>query len=447
MNYWVEYLVCFIIGWIIARMVGDEFSVGGSSCEDKLNELCYTVRGSEHCGACGSNNQKELRGAGCTSIAIKEWCKKPDCMSSLNQVNTDCCIPSTNCNSTSTTPLTCDPKNCAHSWYNFDINCNDNDKNIIGISKNDISKFTQKCNDKLTECIKEANLNCTNVDNCNECMTNISNCAFTKDDISYICNSSNKTILQPKDSNESFFKRIKNNYKDIKSNGILLSMMFNNISMDGSGSIVYNKDRLKYIYKSDSPSNHLGYIWDTDFIVDNLGCIYNIDAATVDTINGKEGRCEQAKHKTTNKWNREYETHAYMCPTTTDNKNCVTELINWIQDGQPMLHNTYNEVVILKDVGIDGVSLDKGIEKLKNINQKPPSAFIYIIIDNNINKNGLSSMYYTLNLNSSVIIITATTYPDSEHTLEIIDFLEITTLKDLEKVLDEYKKVNVKKTD
>jgi len=49
MDDWVKYVVCFILGWLAARMMGNGFSVGGS--EDELK--CCTIAQPERIlGAC-----------------------------------------------------------------------------------------------------------------------------------------------------------------------------------------------------------------------------------------------------------------------------------------------------------------------------------------------------------------------------------------------------------
>ena len=43
MEDWLKYLVCFILGWIIARMIGEGFSVGGIPEKDKVDCSNKTV--------------------------------------------------------------------------------------------------------------------------------------------------------------------------------------------------------------------------------------------------------------------------------------------------------------------------------------------------------------------------------------------------------------------
>jgi len=56
MNNWVIYLVCFIIGWIIARMMGDGFNIGGeNNCYlDNYKNTCNGARRSSmgNCFVC-----------------------------------------------------------------------------------------------------------------------------------------------------------------------------------------------------------------------------------------------------------------------------------------------------------------------------------------------------------------------------------------------------------
>ena len=47
MDDWVRYLVCFILGWLAARMMGDGFSVGGPLL--KSGELCNDDTDCEGC--------------------------------------------------------------------------------------------------------------------------------------------------------------------------------------------------------------------------------------------------------------------------------------------------------------------------------------------------------------------------------------------------------------
>lgn len=83
MNKFVKYLLCFFVGFLIARMIGDGFSVGGiegnsldDTCDKKLNELCYRDRrfSNNKCLECtGGIHQEILRINNCKS-EIKEWC-------------------------------------------------------------------------------------------------------------------------------------------------------------------------------------------------------------------------------------------------------------------------------------------------------------------------------------------------------------------------------------
>lgn len=77
----IKYLICFFVGFLLARMIGNGFSVGvpSASCTTKLKEECSDKKkiSTRECDACIAAHQHDLRVAGCSPIEVEQWCASP----------------------------------------------------------------------------------------------------------------------------------------------------------------------------------------------------------------------------------------------------------------------------------------------------------------------------------------------------------------------------------
>ena len=218
-----------------------------------------------------------------------------------------------------------------------------------------------------------------------------------------------------------FFNRIKDTYNDNKSNGVFISIIFNTYSsskvyLDGSGSIVRNDI---YSHLFGSPLCNFGFIWDIDWLDNNLvSCLFPTDAIT-----GATGKCTMSSQynnldickladTSTNgetpdrcsvglqEYIRDYwvSGKAVSNPTNCNknikyiigkdphkvkignNKNCFTSIVDEIKSTRDWLP-TYNEAVFLKDVDTDGIEINEGIKKLTRLSKPTPVALTYIYDD------------------------------------------------------------------
>ena len=292
-----------------------------------------------------------------------------------------------------------------------------------------------------------------------------------------VCDNNNNNCIDPKlrlvpndgDVN-ALFNRIKTTYTDQNSNGVFISIIFNNptisdniVYLDGSGSIL-RKDIYSYLL---SHTCSFGFIWDTDWLNNNLvSCLFPIDAYTtpfnncsmapkynnVDTCKladtSKNGetpdRCSEGlqyyylkQFNDTNpsptncKQNKKYiiDINDPHTVTIENNKNCFTSIVDEIKSTRDWLH-TYNEAVFLKDIDDNGIEINKGIKKVTRLNKPKPVGLIYIYNtsvyceQNAEYKKQLKAL--KLNFTPDTLVITI--YYDNNHGLNLLKFTEYTTL-------------------
>ena len=81
MNKFVIYIISFILGYLLCKMMGDGFSVRdpSASCTTKLIKTCGKAKkkSTQECEACASDNEYDLKAAGCTSNNVVQWCASP----------------------------------------------------------------------------------------------------------------------------------------------------------------------------------------------------------------------------------------------------------------------------------------------------------------------------------------------------------------------------------
>jgi hypothetical protein len=212
--------------------------------------------------------------------------------------------------------------------------------------------------------------------------------------------------LEPNDRNaESFLNRLKNAYNDNKSNGVFVSMFIDE-KMDGSGSIIN-----KYLPLVFGNMCDFGLIWDTDWMdvkegqeQSLLDCLFPTGAQTTpfkSCTNAKTGNINFCTIANTSKDNM-----PDRCSTGLNYYRASTEILNVTNCNQNILydfelpykkklpndencfkylvrtgeiHNlSYNEGVFFNDIDDNGIEINNGLNKLKQLKKPKPVALFFL---------------------------------------------------------------------
>lgn len=209
-------------------------------------------------------------------------------------------------------------------------------------------------------------------------------------------NGSFKLYLSMYDNKELFLQRLKNAYNSETGNGILLSMSVvgsggevdDNVDqkikfrMDGSGCIIRKNiyDKIFFPIAGTMFKNiWMGYIWDTNFKIDKLDCLYQGDANTsaserknrcaynfyVSSYNGSEINSSNIKCINNNKCIEQlFEKKRELNKFIDENFNLITENSDMSDNFVDILRSKYNEIVFLENTYTYGIKDEDGLFNL-----------------------------------------------------------------------------------
>tara|TARA_B100001094_G_scaffold47375_3_gene42641 strand:- start:3113 stop:4408 length:1296 start_codon:yes stop_codon:yes gene_type:complete len=278
--------------------------------------------------------------------------------------------------------------------------------------------------------------------------------------------------------------RLKNTYNDPTSNGVFISLIWNEDSnekkvyLDGSGSII-RKDIYNSLVNNQDDKCSFGFIWDINWLEPEKGeplvdCLFPVDGFTTpfcpcqgdseeytctdesDKLNSceltktsKPNRCSTGLQYFVRRQSRQSYYHKKRRdPDPTDctkniryvvdkkpqtvklnkDENCFKYIVDVYKHFTPT-SKIYNEGVILKDITEDGVEINEGLKQLKQLNKPTPVALVYYEYSSCLLSNKIQLKALKLNFTPDTVVIKISNYDYIKNNLvETINFVGHTTL-------------------
>ena len=230
-----------------------------------------------------------------------------------------------------------------------------------------------------------------------------------------------KINLEPIDGNaKKLFERLKKTYNDPTSNGVLISIIWyedsleKKVYLDGSGSII-RKDIYSKLISTGPGICDFGFIWDIDWLEPKEGeplvdCLFPVDSNTVPFSTCRNiwipdsdlDFCKIANTSEPDRCSTGLQNYFIgkikNNPKNPDPTNC-TQNIKYIYKNpyREILSNencfkyivdsnriegpdaAYNEAVFLKTLDESGIEINEGLEELTRLNKPRPVALVFVL--------------------------------------------------------------------